>query len=450
MSAKKRVEKRQAEAGRSSIKAPPDIPFFQVKKAGTYRINIIPFVVGKNNPYADEGDLYFERTYHVHRGVGAEENAYVCPRKSMKKPCPICDDRAALAKDPDTEPDVLKSLKPQERQLWLLEDLANKEKGLHIWDFPTWSYGKLLDEYIRNADEGDGYENFADPEKGFTLKLVFSEETFMGRNFFKCSAIEFKPRGKPLDDDLLNHGICLDDCVQAMEYEALKKIYLQLEDKDEDDDEDEDEDETPKKKGKKPVKDDDDDDDDEDDSEVEPTPKKKGKAKTAKELGIKVGSMVEHDEFGECEVMKVSGDGTSIMIEDEDGKEHRGVDPNEVTLLDGDEDEEETPKKKKKPAKEDVDVEDDEDEGSDDEDDEDEDEDEEDSEPAPKKGKSKPKPVEDEDDDEDEDDSEIEPAPKKKGKKPPVEDDDDEDDDDDDEDDDDEEEEPAPKKKPKK
>lgn len=422
VSARKMVEKRQADTGRSSIESPDGIPFFQIKKAGTYRINILPYVVGKGNPYAEEGDLHFERTYYVHRGIGADENSYACPRKNANKPCPICEDRAKLAKDPDTDPDLLKSLKPADRQLWLVEDLNEKDKGVQLWDVAHFNFGKQLEAMIRNADEGDNYEYFADPKKGFILKLGVTEESFAGRTFFKVSTVEFKPRSKPLDEDLVEHGICLDDCIKVIKYEDLKKIYLQLDEEDED---------GKGKKGKKKSKEDDDEDEDQDDEDEDEAPKKKGKEKTAKQLGIKAGMQVEHEDFGTCDVMKVSGDGTSLTLEDEDGKEHKAVNPNDCTLVDGDTDEEdeeedEAPKKKKKPKEEDEDDEEEEEEDSDEDEEEDEDE------PSPKKKKKKPADDDDdegddegddEDDDEDEeeedsdDDDEDEPAPKKKRKK---------------------------------
>lgn len=420
VSARKMVEKRRSESGWSTYSLPEGIKRWRPKKAGTVRMNIIPFTAGDLNPFADKGEKHFERTYQAHRGIGADENAYLCPRGIKKKPCPICEERARMAKDPDHEAEEVKALRPQDRQAWLVEILSGDgaEPGkVQLYDESLFNFGKQVEAMIANADEGDGYEYFADPKDGFTLKVGYSEESFAGRKYLKATTIEFKPRKEALAKELLAQSFCLDDAINSgvRVYDDLHKILHQTAD--------EDEDEKPKKKAK-PAADDDDDDDDE-----EETPKpKKGKGKTAKELGIGKGAMVEHDDFGECEVMKVSGDGTSLLLEDEDGKEHPGVNPNEVKLLGGDDDEDEDDTEEEE-TDDDTDEEESEDDDDSDEDDEEEDE------PAPKKGGKKKPPVEDDEEEEaDDDDDESE-----------EEDEEEESDDDDD----DEEEEPAPKKKKK-
>lgn len=90
----------------------------------------------------------------------------------------------------------------------------------------------------------------------------------------------------------------------------------------------------------------DDEDEDEEEDEEEDTP-----AKTAKELGIKVGTRVSYKGV-ECEVRKVSKDGTSLVLEDEEEQEYRAVSPSAVKIItdDDDEDDEDDAPPARKPA----------------------------------------------------------------------------------------------------
>lgn len=405
VSARKRIDEHKSGLSLTSIRIPEGMQLFQIKKAGTYRLDIIPYIVGKGNPFAKEGDLHYERTYFIHRSVGAENNSYCCTGKCFKRKCAVCDERGKMARDPEADEKLVKDLAPKERQLFNLVDLTEPEKGVQLFEYSHWLFGKALDAKIRGADDNE-YDLFADLEKGLTLKVVFEEEKGAGYSFFKVADLEFKPRRAAYDEDILDKCACLDDCPIEMEYNEYRKIFLQLS-------EDETLDDEP---------DDDDDDDNEDDNEEEPAPKKPGKkpieeedddeeeeeSGTAEDYGIVVNSVVEHDELGTCTVTFISKDGLSLRLEDEEGEEHRGIRPDDVEFVKQKPDKKTTGKKPTgKPAK--VEVNDEE-------------------EPAPKKptkGKTKKEPAP----------KKPKPAPDKKKltKKEEPEDDDPDDDDDDEE-----------------
>ncbi len=367
-----RAEKHESGFSGTSFKLPEDVSLFTFKKEGSYKIDILPYTTGKGNPFAQEKGLsYCERTFYVHRGVGPDEKSYCCLRKCFNKACPICDDRARLAKKTDSDEDLIKALAPKERQLWVIYNRTSdkdKEKGVQVLESSFWLFGKQLDAKIKNSDEDDGYRDFWDAEKGLTLRLGVEEEKNGGYTFYKVTDIEFKPRVKELDEELVNHGICLDELLVEMEYDDLKKIYLQTEEDDDDDDDkpkkksskkDDDDDDAPKKKKpaddddddkpvkKKPRDDDDDDrpakkaaakDEDDDDRPAKKKPKEDdddapGKPITAKDAGIDLGDIVKHKKHGECEVVHVSADGTAVRLEDEEGELHKAIGVDECKLL---------------------------------------------------------------------------------------------------------------------
>ncbi len=368
VSARKRAERRSQGFERTTLKAPDGTNFYSVKKEGTRRIEILPYTVGNGNPNADKGDMYFERTFWVHRGIGPDNNSYVCSAKTFKKKCPICEARAKLMAKPNYDEDQVAALAPKERQLYLVYDHSESDKGVQIWDISYFLFGKKLDATIKNSEEDDGYEYFADPEKGKTLRIGFEEKSFGGNSYCEVTAIDFKDRKDDLPDEVTGHEICLDDCLIETPYKELKEIFLQVDEEDEDEDED---DKKKSKKSKSKKKDDDDEDEEEEEEEEE-------------------------------------DDSDDEDDDDEDEEE------------DDDEEEEEKPKKsKKKPAKkskkkdddEDEEEEEDEEEDNDDDEEDEDDEDEEEEEEKPKKKSKKSPPAKKskkkKDDDEDEDDDDL-------------------------------------------
>jgi len=262
--AKRRSEEHKSGFDRTSLDVPEGVNLFGLKSDRPIRIDIIPYKVGKGNPYADEGELHWERTFFVHRGIGPEQNNYVCPRRTADKKCPICEHRTKLMKDPEADEDLIKDLAPKERQLFNIVDTKDRDKGVQIWDISFWLFGKALDALRDNADEDDDYEAFADLEGGMTLKCAVEEKRFSGNTYYEVINIIFKPRREDYDEDMLDKSNCLDEVVKILPYKELKAIFLQTEDEDNDEDDEDNNDDDEDFEDAVPDKDNDDDDDDED------------------------------------------------------------------------------------------------------------------------------------------------------------------------------------------
>ena len=266
--AKRRAEEHGVGFEITSLNVPEGVKFFKIKSDKPIRLDILPYPVGKGNPWADEGEFHYERTYFVHRGIGAEQSSYVCPRKTTNERCPICEFRAKLAKDPDADENLIKSLAPKERQLFNVIDTRDREKGVQIWDIAWWLFGKALDARIRNADEDDDYDHFADLEGGSTLKLGVEEKYFDKRAFYAIDSIDFKRR-EDYDKDILEEVHNLDEMVKIIPYDELKKILLEAEDDDKDEDKKEKKTSKSNKKKKQQDKDKDDEDFDDEDEDFD-------------------------------------------------------------------------------------------------------------------------------------------------------------------------------------
>ena len=306
------------------VKLPDGVDSFRPKKAGSYRLEIVPYEVptnpvGGQNPNAEPGELWYERTFFVHRGIGVDENSYVCPSKTAGKTCPICEYRRELMRSKDGDEDMIKALAPKQRQLWNVYDHADADKGVQIWEVSFHLFGKQLKAAIANADEDDGWEYFADPEDGMTLRVGLGEKSFAGNTFLECETVNFKARREPLSDEILDAAQPLDNLLILLPYEKLKSIFLQEEGYDpapegtpsqKEVDEDfalkNDDEPPPKKRKSKPTE------------SEKPVEKPKPKAKTAEQLGISKGDEVLYKGRGGWVVVKISADGMKLNLLDED------------------------------------------------------------------------------------------------------------------------------------
>lgn len=241
--ARRRAQTHSSDSARTCIRLPEGVSAFAVKKAGVYRLDIMPYIVGEGNPCADKGAVYFERTFWVHRGVGANNEMYVCPAKTANLPCPICQWILQQRKDPNADEDTIKSLLPKERQLFNVIDVTSKaeeEKGVQIWDISFHLFGKLLDDRLKNQEDGDNFDSFCECEGGKTLRCTFVEKSWNGNSFCETSAIDFKNREADYDPEQTVDAVyCLDDLLiiagkkdstgkVPFTYERLKEIFLQV------------------------------------------------------------------------------------------------------------------------------------------------------------------------------------------------------------------------------
>jgi len=235
------------------LNLPDNVKAFKLKDAKTILIDILPFKAGAGNKNASKGEYWYETTYWAHRGIGAESDSYVCPKKMRGLPCPIDEYRATLTAE-DGDEQLIKDLAPKQRQLFNIRNLKDKEAGVQVWDISFHLFGKLLAKRLDDSDEDDGYERFAEIEGGFTLKCGVEEKSFGSFKFYEVVSIDFKPRREDYDEDILDEVHCLDELLKIESYKTLQSKLLETDGggtgKDEEEEEEEEEEEKPKKKGK--------------------------------------------------------------------------------------------------------------------------------------------------------------------------------------------------------
>ena len=209
------------------LKLPDKVEFVETKK-GKQDLDILVYTVQvSNHPAAEKGEQWYERTYFVHRGIGVDNRTYVCPLKTFKRPCPICEYRAALIKEGyDKNKDAIGDLKPRERQLF---NVDMGDKGIQVLDMSYFTFGGPLEKEIREGE--DDWAGFADLKEGYTLRIRWDEKKLGDNTFVEAGRIDFVERD-PYKDSVLDEVVDLDACIVALDYDALNKIFLEIENED--------------------------------------------------------------------------------------------------------------------------------------------------------------------------------------------------------------------------
>jgi len=329
------------------LSLPKGLPVFKEEPGSRVSLDIIPYVVtdsqhpDKDEEYeiAVEGSLWYKRPYWLHRNIGPENQAVVCPVSAAQK-CPICEYRAQLLKDgADWQDESVKALKASMRNLYFAVPKGAKkyEETPHVWDISQFLFQTKLNEEI---GENEDYETFPDLEDGYTLQIRFSEESLGANKYAETSRIDFKERDKPYKESIIDDLPSLDALLDVPSYKAVEAMFFggldqeeaeeEVEVTDEDAVEAEEEEEQPKparKRKPEPEPEDDDEEEeeeedeeeeeeeeDEEEEEVKPKekkkeppkkePKGKGKGKTEKcPHGHTFGEdCEEYDECDECEL----------------------------------------------------------------------------------------------------------------------------------------------------
>jgi len=249
--AKKKAEKNMSRGGNQLLAVPEGANFLKAKKR--LNMDILPYTVSVHtHPEVQEGDLWYQRTYFAHFGIGSDNKAFVCP-KTIKKPCPICEYvKELFNSDDEDNVKMAKEIKAKEREIYNVIDLDDQEKGVQLFEMSYHLFGKALDEEINEGSEELG--DFAELEGGKTLDVHFRKKKWNNNEFFEVRKIDFDDRDD-YDEDILDDVYDLDKLLIIKDYETLRNTLFDTEDEELDeedgDEEDGDEDEDDKKKSKK-------------------------------------------------------------------------------------------------------------------------------------------------------------------------------------------------------
>jgi len=227
-------DSQRSASGNNHIKLPQGVGFFTAEPGGRCKIEILPYTVSdpKHPDRIEIGEIWYKRPYRQHRNVGVNKDTEICPR-TLGKPCPICEHRESMLAGKNTDKEVIKSLKAQDRVLYNVRPLSGSNKGkIQVWEFSYHNFQKQLDAEVNDPDNEE-FAGFADLEGGYALRIRFAEETFERNKFAKTERIDFDPK-PDLNESILNEVVDLDSTLVVKQYKDLQNKFFEI-----DDDEDE-------------------------------------------------------------------------------------------------------------------------------------------------------------------------------------------------------------------
>jgi len=190
-----------------------------------HEITIVPYLTGNQDPRLPPGKPAFFLYVFVHRGVGVNENSYICLNRTYNgKPCPICEYQKELreATDIEVSEDAIKALNPTKRAIYniVCKDSAKEENvGVQIWDVSHYLFTVPLEE-LAHKKKGGGDVPYADDTIG---KIISFRQKGSKRNL-EYTAFEFKDR-EPLSDEVLESAVCLDELLHKPTYEEVYDAF---------------------------------------------------------------------------------------------------------------------------------------------------------------------------------------------------------------------------------
>ena len=342
----------------TAVRLPEGVEWFSLKalEAGergkSIDVDFMPYIVGVGNPDADEGYGYYRRRYWVHRiptPKAPKGVPFCCEATFGRKNCRICRWLLKVANE-----EMSKSCKAKGRYLWLVNSKpgtppGEKDNPWKVYETTDWLKGQFPGILQDAINVSEGGMDFCDLKKGLTARMLVKKQEAneaISNAYNGVTRIDLIPRKHTYSSSLIQKAPCLDSMLIDTPGEELDEILGG--------------DEQPATRSSRAAA-------KEPDSAVEPstpepsepegssveepsdasasapegssveepsTPEPAPRAsKNGKEFRTfwKVGQFVNWKKK-EWEIKKVSSDGTSLTIEDEDGH-MKHASPSECKLV---------------------------------------------------------------------------------------------------------------------
>ena len=221
----------QQEGGLGVLRSDANVTIWRPKD-GSHIIDIIPYIVGKNNVEGDKPGkgLHYTFRYFVHKSVGPNNDWHICPARTWGEDCPICEYRQKLIDKGEDWDSVIKPLFPRSRNIYnvVCYDRGEEKKGVQVWDISNHYFEKhILTLSKKPARSGKAEKNilFFDEEEG--KSITFTIEPAQGKDDYpEYVGHAFDERDYKISDEILDAAHCLDELIVRPNYQDLEKAFF--------------------------------------------------------------------------------------------------------------------------------------------------------------------------------------------------------------------------------
>jgi len=197
---------------------------------------IIPYLTGPQDPMVyqgklQEGDGTYTVGVYFHRVGQNGMDKVICLAKTYGLPCPICEYREELDRDPNADEATIKSLLPSKYMtfLYYILDWDAESKGLQVAMISGMFFEQALQTQAYSS-RGGGYIPFMDPGAGpdggrdieFEIRGSIQKQDW-GRG------VGFRERQQPIPPRYLDEAAALplDELLRVPSYEEVYELFHQ-------------------------------------------------------------------------------------------------------------------------------------------------------------------------------------------------------------------------------
>jgi hypothetical protein len=192
---------------------------------GQHIFDILPYIAGSQNPRRKKGKAAYVVDVFTHRGVGPNEDQYICLAKSFNEPCPICEYRAERVKESDATEEEIKALKPGRRVVYAIWDGDDQKKGVQLYEVAHWFMENPIQSIVKKPKRGGGLSeaiDFPHPDNGksvaFEIKAVGKNRDYTGH--------QFVDRDEPIPDEILEAVPVVDELLHVPSYDEVHAAFF--------------------------------------------------------------------------------------------------------------------------------------------------------------------------------------------------------------------------------
>lgn len=192
-------------------------------------VQLLKIKDGQNNlrvcPPTWENPAHYGFDLHIHYRVGSDNAAFLCLKRMLDKPCPICEERGRA--ENAGEADYSKELQPTKRvAVWIISR-AEEEESPFIWTMP-WTVDRDLCASCIDPTTGEVLE-LDNPDNGYDFSVV-KEGTGMKT---KYHSIVIGRRSTPISHDPSKMALWLEyiiknpipSCLIYRDYDYIEAVF---------------------------------------------------------------------------------------------------------------------------------------------------------------------------------------------------------------------------------
>ncbi|MHA2070033.1 MAG: hypothetical protein ACXABY_37180 [Candidatus Thorarchaeota archaeon] len=193
-------------------------------------IDIIPWQAGSKYPTRNydikEGDYVYVLDVWIHRGIGPNDDNFLCPARNYNDPCAVCDYIRDLRESEEATDEQIKALDGKRRVAYLIQCHDSEkeyDKGIQMYEVAHWFMERHLTELARvpgSRGAPVGWIGFASPDKDEGRSISFKREGTGNNTQF--IAHQFQNRDYDVPQETLDQTFSLDEHLMIPTYQELE------------------------------------------------------------------------------------------------------------------------------------------------------------------------------------------------------------------------------------